>query len=257
LGCLSGLAACENPKTATPAPTSESLIAVATNFRASFEALEADFENQSPHRITGVYGGTGQLFTQIINGANYHAFLAADKARPQKLTDSGRGIAGSPSFVYAQGRLALWTRAQSPWAERYAPAKKFGAHTILKQEKITRLAIANPKLAPYGAAAMETIETLGAAPRLTPHIVQGENAGQAFALTSTGNAQAGLVALADAQRAKNGVYWNVPAYLHNPIDQSALLLFETPAARAFLEYLRTPPARHIMRAHGYDVGPED
>jgi molybdate transport system substrate-binding protein len=249
------IAACQDPKI-NSAPDTESLIAVATNFRVGFEALEADFESRSPYHITGVYGGTGQLFTQIISGANYHAFLAADQARPQKLTDSGRGIAGAQSFIYAQGRLALWTRSDNALVSAFTPAEDYDAPAVLTRAEITRLAIANPKLAPYGAAAMETIKTLGLGPRLSPQIVQGENAGQAFALAATGNAQAGLIALADAKRAKTGIYWEVPDYLHSPIDQSAILLSETPSARAFLAYLRTPAARDIIRAHGYQIAGE-
>lgn len=228
----------------------DALIAVATNFLPVAEALEPVFAAGTGQRIRLAGGSTGKLAAQILNGAPYDAFLAADAERPALLEAEGLAVPES-RFTYATGRLALWSADPA----RVGPD---GARTLAKAD-FRRLAMANPELAPYGAAAAETLAALGLADALAPKIVLGENVGQAQALVATGNAELGFVALSgiDGPRAPaGGSRWLVPEELHAPIRQDAVLLARAPpdgAAAAFLDFLKTGPAREIIAAHGYAV----
>ncbi len=226
------------------------LIAVASNFAEVAESLVRDFENLSEHEIEISASSTGKHYAQIINGAPFDAMLAADQASPRRLEESEDAVAGT-RFVYAIGKLTLWS----------ADRGLIGGDGIalLEKQEFRALAIANPALAPYGIAAKETLLSLGLWNALEQKIVMGENIGQAFALTATGNAELGLVALASViskRNARNGSRWDVPSELHAPIRQDAVLLehgYGNAAAVAFLAYLQSDEARLTIGSFGYGL----
>lgn len=224
-------------------------VAVASNFAAPMKRIAAEFTQDSGHRLLLSFGGTGKLYAQIRNGAPFEVLLAADDETPARLEKEGMTVAGS-RFTYAVGRLALWSAKPG-----YVDAKG----EVLKKGEFAHLAIANPKLAPYGAAAVETLTAVGLLDALQPKFVQGENIAQTHQFVASGNADLGFVAL--SQVMKNGKLgegsaWIVPADLHQPIRQDAALLDKgksKPAAGALLKYLRGDKARAIIRSFGYDL----
>lgn len=224
-----------------PARAGEATIAVATNFAAPAERLAADFSAQTGHELVIVTGATGKLAAQIINGAPFDVFLAADKARPDLLI--GRGFAMAETRItYAEGRLVLWGRGSDTGEAR------------LRQGDFRRLAIANPDLAPYGRAALQTLAALALDQQLRPKLVKGENIGQTYALVATGNAALGFVALAQLKQSPQARYWLVPRALHAPIRQQAVLLSRAEhndAARAFLSFLLSTDAKAVIESYGY------
>lgn len=221
----------------------EAHIAVAANFAGAASTLADDFAATGGARPILSFGATGALYLQIRNGAPYQAFLAADMRRPALLEEDGLAVEGS-RFTYAVGELALFGRDAAP---------PIGPET-LQAAAFSRLAIANPATAPYGAAAMATLEALGVAGALAPKIVRGKNVAQAFQFVWTGAAEYGLVARAQLVGRDEGARWNVPASLHPPIRQDALLIApERPDAAGFLAYLRTPEARATIRRLGYGL----
>ena len=228
------------------APADQALVAVAANFSEAARQLGSDFESSSSHNITLTVGSTGKLYAQILHGAPFDVLLAADQKRPKILETNGRAVAGS-RFTYAVGRLALWSADSTG-------AVADGAKT-LRSSQFRKLAMANPDLAPYGAAAQETLNALGIADRLKPKLVMGENIAQAHALVATGNAELGLVALSNILSA-SGSHWEVPADLHSPIRQDAVLLKRgatNRAATAFLLYLESPKAIALIENLGYST----
>ena len=220
-------------------------MAVATNFKTTFEKLESDFETRTGHTLNVVAGSTGKLYAQIVNGAPYDLFLAADRDRPMRLIQGQQAAAGS-RLTYAIGGLALW----SPNREDITP-------DTLVDPDIARMAIANPDLAPYGAASVDLLIRLNEYEAWQPRLVFGESVGQAFAFVSTGNAEIGFVSAAQVlalPEAARGGYWLVPRQLHDPIAQDAVLLSQgatNPAAAEFFAYLSTDAARKIIRENGY------
>ena len=230
------------------AAAAEALVAVAANFAHPAQRIEAAFENVSPHRIALVIGSTGKLYAQIAHGAPFDVLLAADRERPRKLEAAGLSVPGSRR-TYALGRLALWSADGERIGGDGPGALRDGLHQ--------RLAIANPRLAPYGAAAIETLRALGLYDANAGRLVMGENVGQAHALVATGAAELGFVAasylMADAGR---GSSWAVPAELHGPVRQDAVLLrraADNRAALAFMAFLVGERARGIITASGYDT----
>lgn len=235
----------------SPAPAAgEALIAVATNFAEPAERLAAAFEAETAHEITIATGSTGTLYAQIVYGAPFDALLAADGERPARLVADGHALRET-RFTYAVGRLALWSAEPGRVAQ--------DGRTTLREGRFRKLALANPELAPYGAAARETLASLGLAEALADRVVLGENVGQAHALVATRNAELGFVALSSLVRPgqqTTGSRWDVPPELHAPIRQDAVLLTRAaanPAARAFLDSLRGADARRILAAYGYGV----
>ena len=229
-------------------PAEEALVAVATNFAAVIETLETDFERSSGHRLTVTTGSTGKLYAQIVNGAPFDVLLAADQRRPELLEREGHAVEGL-RFTYAIGRLALWSPND--------PSQPIGRET-LELGSFRKLAIANPDLAPYGAAARETLERLGLLERLRDRIVMGENIGQTYAMVATGNADLGFVALAYVlnPRGMRGSHWEVPISTYTPIRQDAVLLSraaKNEAAREFLEFLKRADVRTDIQRFGYRV----
>lgn len=220
-------------------------VAVAANFTAPMQRIAPLFETATGHKAVLSYGATGKFYAQITHGAPFEVLLAADDATPARLEQAGLG---SARFTYAVGRLALW----SPIAGAVD-----GKGAVLASGKVTRLAIADPKLAPYGAAAIDTLGKLGLLDTLRARLVQGDSIGQAYQFTASGNAPLGFVALSQVWsdgRLKQGSVWVVPQTLHRPLRQDALLLTRgkhNPAASALLQFLRSGQARAVIHSYGY------
>ncbi|MBR9909741.1 MAG: molybdate ABC transporter substrate-binding protein [Gammaproteobacteria bacterium] len=225
----------------------EALVAVAANFLPAARELAAAFEHSSGHKLVLSAGSTGKLYAQIVHGAPFEVLLAADQQRPLLLEQQGLALAGS-RFTYARGRLVLF----SP-----DPALVDAQASILRNAAaVGKLAIANPKIAPYGLAAQQTMQALGVYESLRGQLVQGENIAQAWQFVDSGNARLGLVARSQVQGSERGSHWVVPETLHAPIRQDAVLLTRgssNAAASAFLQYLQGEQARAIIRNHGYDL----
>lgn len=222
--------------------------AVAANFTAAIKKLAPLYEQNTGNKLLVSFGSTGQLYAQITNGAPYDVFLAADDTTPKKLLAENKAIDTS-YFVYARGRLALWSSTPG-----YVDAQ--GA--ILKSDRFSKIAIANPKTAPYGQAAIETLTALQLLDQLQTRFVIGENIAQTQQFISSGNVPLGFIALAQVKAlpvSEQGSYWLVPAQLHAPIDQAAILLRSPHAAAAanFLAFLKSPEALAIIRELGYEV----
>jgi molybdate transport system substrate-binding protein len=221
-------------------------IAVASNFKPTMEKLAQSFSTSHGHQLRRVYGSSGKLLAQIRHGAPFDAFLSADTAKPQHLISQGLGIMSS-SYIYAIGQLALW----SPSAKTPLTA------AILKQPDIT-LAIANPKLAPYGVAATQLLATLQLTNASNIRLIQGENINQTFQFVATGNADVGLVAYSQLTHHSQNIAnaWRIPPSSHAPIEQQAILLRSgqsNSAASDFLAYLASTEAKAIIRWSGYRV----
>lgn len=232
------------------ADAAEVQVAVAANFSAAMQKIALAFEQDSGHRASLAFGSTGKFYAQIRNGAPFELLLAADDTTPARLVTEGLGLAES-RFSYATGRLVLWSQQPGLVDAQGAVLRKAGA--------FERIALADPKLAPYGAAAVQALGKLGLLEALTPKFVQGESIAQTYQFIATENAALGFVALSQVQvdgRIAQGSAWIVPANLHEPIRQDALLLNAgrgNPAAAALLQYLRGDKARAIIRAHGYEL----
>lgn len=217
-------------------------VAVAANFTAVAQELAEKFAAETGHNVELSFGATGQLYTQISQAAPFGVFLAADVARPQKAIAEGLAVDGS-FFVYAQGRLSL-----------YGPGRDMSDGDAQLRSDFTKLAVADPQAAPYGAAAVEVLKALGLYETLAPRIVTGENISQTLQFVESGNAELGFVAA--SQVLGQADQWLVPAQLHTPIEQGAVLLKEgedNPAALAFLDYLRSDAAVAVIEAAGYSV----
>jgi len=219
-------------------------VAVATNFAGAMNALVERFEQTSGHTVLVSAGSTGGHYAQIKNGAPFEAFFAADTERPRLLESEGVAVPGS-RFLYALGRVALWSNRAG-----YVDADG----KVLESGEFRHLAIANPELAPYGAAAREVLVARGVWERLQLRLVTGQDIGQAYSFVQTGNAELGFVAWAQLKQPQSrisGSYWLVPDSLHAPIEQEAVLLRDVPAARALVEFVKGPEAREIIRSYGY------
>lgn len=243
MGWLAGLALLGGARAA------EVSVAVAANFTAPMQKIAAAFEHDTGHKAVLAFGSTGRFQAQIKYGAPFQVLLAADEETPLQLERDGQGVAGT-RFTYAVGRLVLWSRQ---------PGLVDDQGAVLKTGTFARLALADPKLAPYGAAAIETLTRLGLLEQLRPKFVLGENIGQTYQFVATQNVPLGFVALSQVfadGRLTQGSAWVVPASLHRPIRQDALLLVRgqgNPAAQALLAYLRGEKARSIIRSYGYDL----
>jgi len=232
---------------AAPAFAADVQVAVAANFTAPMKVIAADFEKDTGHKPVLSFGATGKFYAQITHGAPFEVFLSADDETPKKLEQDGAAVKGS-RFTYATGRLALWS-AQAGLVDSQGE--------VLKKGGFSKLAIAAPKLAPYGAAAVETMNKLGLSATLEPKLVTGESIGQAFSFVSTGNAELGFVALSqiyEGGKLKSGSAWIVPDTLHSPLRQDAVLLTparDSAAAIALMAFLKTDKAKAVIRSFGY------
>lgn len=230
---------------AAPARADETNVAVAANFTGPAKIIAQAFTEATGHTAVLSFGSTGQLYAQITQGAPFQVFLAADQARPEKAVAEGLAVAGSQR-TYAIGTLVLWS------ADASLPA----GPEMLTAPGVERIALANPVTAPYGAAALKTLENLGLANRLADRIVKGTNIAQVFQFVKTGNAPVGFVAGAQLTGISQGSTWTVPANLHPEIRQDAVLLTtgaDNPAATAFLDFLAGPESLKVIRGHGYAV----
>lgn len=229
------------------AQAAEVAVAVAANFTAPMKKIAAEFEKDTGHKAELSFGATGKFYAQINNGAPFGILLAADDTTPEKLAKEGKGVADS-RFTYAIGTLVLW----SPKAG-YVDDKG----EVLKTGDYKHIAIANPKLAPYGTAAMEVLNKLGLSAQVQPKVVMGENIAQTYQFAATGNAQLGFVALSQVMengKIREGSAWQVPGNMHEPIRQDAIVLNgakDNEAATALMKYLRSPKAHDIIRSYGY------
>lgn len=231
-------------------------VAVAANFTEAARELAARFEEATGHRARLSFGATGQFYAQITNGAPYEVFLAADAERPRKAEGTGHAVKGS-RFTYARGALVLVSDH----------AGKFGdGPAFLQSGDYQRLAIANPATAPYGLAARQVLEKLGLWQQLQPKIVRGNSIAQTYQFVATSNADIGFVASSQvvAREAKDGTTfgssWLVPAALHDPIEQQAVLLTRgaaSEAANAYMAFLKSDDARKIITRYGYALPEPD
>ena len=224
----------------------EILVATASNFASTMRDLCARFKTLSPYSVSVIPGSTGKHFAQIINGAPFDVFFAADSRRPRALEKRGLIVAGT-RFTYALGRVALWSRQ----ADLIDPAA-----TVLKRGAFRHLALANPRLAPYGIAARETLQHLGVWDRLNKRRVLGENIAQTFQFVRSGNAELGFIAYSQLLQnsiVDTGSHWLVPIELHRPIVQQAVLLRDNDASRALLAFVQSAAAKDIMARDGYGL----
>lgn len=222
-------------------------IAVAANFMAPMQQMAPAFEAATGHKLLLSSGSTGKFYAQIKHGAPFDVLLAADDETPIKLEQEGAAVAGS-RFSYAIGKLVLWSASADG-----VDAKG----EVLRLGKFQRLAIANPKLAPYGRAAQQSLQALGVWDGLQGKLVMGENIAQTQQFVASGNAQLGLLAQSQVWRdgkLGSGSVWPVPENLHAPIRQDAVLLLKgkhNPAAQALINYLRSDAAKAVLRSYGY------
>jgi len=234
---------------ACAAEADEVQVAVAANFTAPIKEIAADFEKDTGHKLIASFGPTGGFYTQIHNGAPFEVFLAADDSTPAKLEKEGATVAGS-RFTYAIGKLVLW----SP-----KPGYVDDKGEVLKKNAFQHLSIANPKTAPYGAAATQVLAKLGLTEKLAPKLVEGTSIAQAHQFVATGNAELGFVALSQVSKdgkLTEGSAWNVPANLYEPIRQDAVILAkgkDNPAAKALVDYLKGAKAAKVIKAYGYGL----
>ncbi|MEX5592715.1 molybdate ABC transporter substrate-binding protein [Pseudomonas orientalis] len=231
------------------AQADEVQVAVAANFTAPIQAIAADFEKDTGHKLVASFGATGQFYTQIKNGAPFQVFLSADDTTPQKLEAEGDTVKGS-RFTYAVGTLALWSAK-----EGYVDAQG----EVLKRNAFKHLSIANPKAAPYGLAATQVLAKEGLTDQVRDKIVEGQNITQAYQFVSTGNAELGFVALSQIYKdgkLSSGSAWIVPSSLHDPIKQDAVILTkgkDSAAAKALVDYLKGPKAVAVIKSYGYEL----
>mgnify|MGYP000622115420 CR=1 FL=1 len=224
-------------------------VAVASNFFAPMQVLAEQYTESTGIKINLSAGATGQLFTQIVQGAPFDVFLAADEARPLALEQQDLVVKDS-RFTYVEGRLALWSL--NPFKSESLEFMSF-----------EHLAIANPKLAPYGAAAVEVLQHLGVYQTLLPHLVYGQNIAQAQQFVLAGQADAAIISLSQAklweaktsqeQGLQKAYYQVLPSDYHSPIKQQAVVLTDNQSASAFMAYLRTDKAAKKLQAWGYEV----
>lgn len=238
---------------ATTSPTyalaAEAQVAVAANFAEPIKAIAAVLEKTTAHTIQITLGSTGKLYAQIKNGAPFDVLLAADAATPEKLEQEGLGQPGS-RFTYATGKLVLWSAKVGRVDDK---------GQVLKTNDLGKVAFANPKVAPYGAATVQAIDRLGLTAALTPKLVQGESIGQAYTFAATGNADVGFVAMSqvlEGGRLKSGSMWVVPQALYSPIRQDAVVMQKSArneAAQALMALLKSPNIKDLIRSYGYDL----
>ena len=231
---------------ATRAGADDIRVAVASNFVNTLTPIADLFQHQHAHRVVLISGSTGKHYAQISQGAPYDVFFAADEASVAELLKDGKAVAAT-DFIYAIGKLIAWTRDHS------SPRPEPG---MLRGGSYERVAIANPKLAPYGRAAQQVLSGLGMWDQIQPRLLRGENIAQTYHFVRTGGASLGFIAYAQIKRPGTpavGQWWDIPAQLYDPIRQRAVLLRDSPRAREFLAFCRSEPALRLIRASGYDI----
>lgn len=234
---------------ATVVRAGEVQVAVAANFTAPMKLIAAEFEKSTGHKAQLSFGSTGKFYAQIKNGAPFDVLLAADDETPRRLEQEGMGVAGSRS-TYAIGKLALWSAVATAVD---------GKGEVLKRGQYRHLALANPRLAPYGAAAQEVLTSLGLFKTVESKLVQGENIAQTYQFIKSGNAELGFVALSQvyaAGKLKEGSAWIIPADLYTPIRQDAVVLTrgkDNPAAAELMRFMKSARTQAVISSFGYDL----
>jgi molybdate transport system substrate-binding protein len=223
-------------------------VAVAANFTLPIQKIAPEFEKDTGHKIVASFGSTGAFYSQIKNGAPFEMLLAADDETPAKLIKENTAVAGS-QFTYAIGKLVLWSAR---------PGVVDGAGEVLKKGRFDHIALVNPKLAPYGAAGVETMKALGVYDALQPKIVTANTVTQTYQFIGSGNALLGFVALSQVLKDGRieGSSWLVSANLYQPIRQDAVILEQgqgKPAAEALVKYLKGEKAKAIIKSFGYEL----
>lgn len=223
----------------------EAIVAVAANFTEPVKEISDIFQKKTGHTVTLSFGASGTFFTQIKNGAPFDVFLSADQERPAKAVEEGYAVQGS-AFTYAVGALVLWSAK---------PNVVKGPET-LSESTISHISYCNPDAAPYGKAAVETMQALKLFNQLKPKLVEGQNISQAYQFVKTGNADIGFVALSQVINEKGGSSWVIPQEDYAPIRQDGVLLNRgenNEAAKAFVEFLKGPDAVEIIKKYGYSL----
>lgn len=229
-----------------PAFASDVQVAVAANFTDTAKDIAAAFEKKTGNHVVMSFGPSGGFFSQIEQGAPFEVFLSADAERPVKLEADGFGIKGT-RFVYAYGTLVLWSAA---------PGFVDNQGAVLAKGQFDHIAIADPAAAPYGVAAIETMKKVGVYDKLQAKIVKGTSIAQAYTFVSSGSADLGFIALSQVYKFPRGSIWYVPKDDYTAIDQQAILLKpgeSDPAAKAYLDFLKSPEAVKIIKSYGYEV----
>jgi molybdate transport system substrate-binding protein len=229
-----------------PALAAETQVAVAANFTEPAKEIATAFKAATGHTAVLSFGSSGQFYAQMARGAPYEVFLSADTDRAKKAEQDGLGVTGT-RFTYAIGRLALYSKT---------PGLVDGAGAVLSSGKFNKLSIADPAAAPYGAAAVQTMQKLGVYNAIKPKIVTGSSITQAYQFVETGAAELGFVAYSQVINVAGGSRWLVPTTDHAPIDQQAILLYtgqNNAAAKAFLSFLKSPASVAIIKKYGYEV----
>ena len=234
---------------AASAHAAEVKVAVAANFAQAMKDIAPEFEKDTGHKLNLTQGATGKFYAQITNGAPFEVFISADDETPTKLVKEGKAVSGT-QFTYAIGRLVLW----SPDA---LLVDQGGG--VLKTDKFKFLSIANAKVAPYGRAAVQTMQKLGVLTAIEPRVVQGESITQAHQFVTSGNAQIGFVALSqvwESGKLKSGSAWIVPEAMHDQLKQDLVLLNpgkDSKAAQALVDYMKSEKAKKVIERYGYKL----
>jgi molybdate transport system substrate-binding protein len=224
-------------------------VAVAANFTAPMQEIAVEFEKDSGHKVQLMFGSTGKFYAQINSGAPFEVLLAADAATPAKLASEGNAVVAS-QMTYAIGKLVLWSAK---------PGLVDNKGEVLKRTDFAHVSYCNPALAPYGAAAVQAMKSLGVFDALQPKLVQGENISQAYQFVASGNAEIGFIALSQVfkdGKISEGSAWIVPSDLYQPIRQDAVILDKgrgKPAAEALMKFLKGDKARAIIMSFGYGL----
>jgi molybdate transport system substrate-binding protein len=232
---------------ATSLRAEQALVAVAANFSAPMQQIALAFQKDTGHQLRLSFGATGGFYAQIKNGGPFDVFLSADQLTPQKIEAEGLGVPQT-RFTYATGQLVLWSKQDGLVDDK---------GQVLRSKNIQRIALANPKLAPYGAAALEAMTQLGLLDELKPKLVQGDNIAQTYQFVSTQNAQLGFVALSQVfadGKITSGSGWVLPSSLYKPILQDAILLKngkDNSAAKALMLYMKGDKAKEMIKRFGY------
>jgi len=235
--------------THTAAQAAEAQVAVAANFAEPIKAIAAVLQKTTGHTLKISTGASGAFYTQIKNGAPFDVFLSADNERPEMLEKDGLAQPGT-RFTYATGKLVLWS---------VKPGRVDGQGAVLKAADLGKVAFANPKTAPYGAAALQVLDKLALKDALAPKLVQGESIGQTFNFVKTGNADVGFVAMSqvlEGGQLKEGSMWVIPQTHYDAIRQDAVLLkrgANNEAAKELIKLLQSPNIRDLIRSYGYDL----
>lgn len=224
-------------------------VAVAANFAEPMKAIAAVLEKTTGHTLKISTGASGAFYTQIRQGAPFDVFLSADNERPELLEKDGLAQPGT-RFTYATGKLVLWSARAG---------RVDGQGAVLRAADLGKVAYANPRTAPYGAAAVQVLDTLGLKDALAPRLVQGESIGQTFNFVKTGNADVGFVAMSQVLQGgklREGSMWVIPQARYDAIRQDAVLLrrgAENEAAKELLKLLQSPNIKDLIRSYGYEL----